>query len=488
MHENPHHERRWWILAALVVAQMMIVLDGTVVNIALPSAQKSLGFSDDDRQWIITAYSLAFGSLLLLGGKLSDILGRRRTLIIGLIGFAAASAIGGAAQSFLMLAVSRAAQGVFAALLAPSVLALMTTTFTEPKERNKAFGIYGGVLASGASVGLLLGGALTEWLDWRAVMYVNIPIAILAVFGAYRLLVNQRPDERPRIDGLGAATVTAGLFSLVYGLSHAETSSWSDPVTVGLLIAGVVLLGLFLFIESRVDHPLLPLRVLKDRNRGAAYLTMAIAAVAMFGTFLFLTYHLQGIMGYSPVKTGAAFLPMTLVLMATAIIASTKLRPIFGPRPLMVAGMSLGAIGMVLLTQLHVDSSYLTHIVPTLVLEGLGLGLIFSTASNNATLGLLRSDAGVGSATTNASQQIGGSIGTALLSTLAATATADYLVGSQPTNEAVRVATVHGFTTAFMWSAIIFAVGAVVALVGFTGGASTTQTASEPTGEPVVVH
>jgi EmrB/QacA subfamily drug resistance transporter len=486
MHENPHHERRWWILAALIVSQLMIVLDGTVVNIALPSAQEALGFSNDDRQWIVTAYSLAFGSLLLLGGKISDIFGRKNTLIVGLIGFAVASAIGGAAQSFLMLAASRAGQGVFAALLAPAVLSILTTTFTEPAERNKAFGIYGGVLASGASVGLLLGGALTEWLDWRAVMYVNIPIAVIAVFGIYRLLVNQRPDEQPRIDWFGAATVTGGLFALVYGLAHAETSSFSDPVTVGFLIAGVVLLALFVFIESRVAHPLLPLRVLADRNRGAAYLTMAIAAVAMFGTFLFLTYHLQGIMGFSPVRTGAAFLPMTLVLMATAIVASTRLLPRFGTRPLVAAGMALGAAGMFYLAQLEVDSSYLTHIVPTLVLEGLGLGLIFATASNAATFGLLRSDAGVGSATTNASQQIGGSIGTALLSTLAATATADYLVGQQASEEAVRIATVHGFTTAFTWAAIIFAAGAVVALVTFRSGDLKSEQVAA--GEPVVVH
>jgi MFS family permease len=247
-----------------------------------------------------------------------------------------------------------------------------------------------------------------------------------------------------------------------------------------------VLLALFIFIESRVEHPLLPLRVLADRNRGAAYLTMAIAAVAMFGTFLFLTYHLQGIMGFSPVRTGAAFLPMTLVLMATAIVASTRLLPRFGTRPLVAAGMALGAAGMFYLTQLQVDSSYLTHIVPTLVLEGLGLGLIFATASNAATFGLLRSDAGVGSATTNASQQIGGSVGTALLSTLAATATADYLVGQQATDEAMRIATVHGFTTAFTWSAIIFAVGAVVALVVFKGGDLKSEQAT--VGEPVVVH
>ena len=340
------------------------------------------------------------------------------------------------------------------------------------------------MLASGASVGLLLGGALTEWLDWRAVMYVNVPIAVIAVFGAYKLLINQRPDEQPRIDMLGAITVTGGLFSLVYGLSHAETSSWSDPVTVGFLIAGVVLLAAFLFIESKVDHPLLPLRVLKDRNRGAAYLTMAIAAIAMFGTFLFLTYFLQGILGFTPVKTGAAFLPMTLVLMATSIFASIRLRPRFGPRPLMVAGMLLGALGMVLLTQLHADSSYAGHIVPTLVLEGVGLGLIFATASNSATLGLRPSDAGVGSATTNASQQIGGSIGTALLSTLAATATTDYLTSHQPTDDLVRVATVHGFTTAFLYSAIIFGIGAVVAFFAFKGGAPAAVTSAEP----VVVH
>ncbi|MCA9860203.1 MAG: MFS transporter [Thermomicrobiales bacterium] len=486
MHENPHHERRWWILAALVLSQMMIVLDGTVVNIALPSAQEGLGFSNDDRQWIVTAYSLAFGSLLLLGGKISDIFGRKRTLIVGLIGFAAASAIGGAAQSFLMLAASRAGQGVFAALLAPAVLSVLTTTFTESTERNKAFGIYGGVLASGASVGLLLGGALTEWLDWRAVMYVNVPIAVLAVFGIYRLLINQRPDEQPSIDWLGAVTVTGGLFALVYGLAHAETSSFSDPVTVGFLIAGVVLLALFVFIEARVEHPLLPLRVLADRNRGAAYLTMAISGIAMFGTFLFLTFHLQGIMGYSPVRTGAAFLPMTLVLMASAVIASTKLLPRFGTRSLVTAGMALGAVGMLYLTQLEVDSSYLGHIVPTLILEGFGLGLVFATASNAATFGLLRSDAGVGSATTNASQQIGGSIGTALLSTLAATATADYLLGRQPTEEAFRVATVHGFTTAFTWSAIIFGIGAVVALVAFKGGAPDSHPATA--GEPVIAH
>jgi EmrB/QacA subfamily drug resistance transporter len=344
--QNPHHERRWWILATLSIAQLMVVLDATVVNIALPSAQKALGFSNDQRQWIITAYSLAFGSLLLLGGKLSDLFGRKLTLIAGLCGFAIASAVGGAAQSFEMLAAARAVQGTFGALLAPAVLSLVTTTFTEPTERNKAFGIFGGVLASGASIGLLLGRALTEWIDWRAVMYVNIVIAVFAVSGALTLLVNQRPAEKPRIDLVGTLTVTAGLFAVVFGLSHAETTSWGDSLTVGFLAAGVVLLALFVAIEARVAHPLLPLRVLADRNRGASYLTILIAVGAMFGTFLFLTYDLQAIKGYSPIRTSLAFLPMTLVVMATSMIGSTLLRPRFGPRWLVTIGMALGAVGM----------------------------------------------------------------------------------------------------------------------------------------------
>jgi predicted MFS family arabinose efflux permease len=385
-----------------------------------------------------------------------------------------------------MLAGSRALQGVFAALLAPAVLSILSTTFTDPKERNRAFGIYGGVLAAGASVGLLLGGVLTEWLDWRAVMYVNVPIAIIAVAAAMRFLVNQVQPNQPRIDIAGAVTVSLGLFLVVFGFSNAETSGWGDSVTVGSLVAGIALLVSFIVIESRVAHPLLPLRVLKDWNRGGAYLTMAIAAIAMFGTFLFLTYNLQGIMGYSPVRTGAAFLPMTIVLMVTAIVSSTRLRPLFGPRALVATGMALGAVGMVYLTRLGVDAAYMTDILPALLVEGLGLGLVFSTASNNSTLGVLPADAGVASATTNASQQIGGSLGAALLSTVAATATADYLASHAATSDAVAQATVHGFTTGFAWSAAIFAVGAVVALLTFRKNSP--SVVAEVSNEPVLVH
>src|SRR5215204_3782443 len=275
MTQQPHHhERRWWILAALCVAQMMVVLDATIVNIALPSAQQDLGFSNDDRQWIVTAYSLAFGSLLLLGGKLGDLFGRKWTLIVGLCGFAIASGVGGASTSFPMLAAARATQGAFGALLAPSVLALLTTTFTAPADRNRAFGYFGGVVASGASVGLLLGGALTEWIDWRAVMYVNVVIALFPLAGALTFLVNQQAAEKPHLDLAGTVTVTAGLFAVVYGFSHAETTSWSNSVTLGSLAVGVVLLALFVAIEARIAQPLLPLRVLADRNRGASNLTI----------------------------------------------------------------------------------------------------------------------------------------------------------------------------------------------------------------------
>ena len=462
-HSNPHHERRWAILAILGLAQLMVVLDATIVNIALPSAQKALHFSNDNRQWIVTAYSLAFGSLLLLGGKISDLFGRKWTFVAGLAGFALASAVGGAAQSFVMLATARAFQGAFGALLAPAALSLLTTTFTDTGERNKAFGIYGAIAGSGASVGLLLGGLLTQYLDWRFSMYVNLVFAAVAVSGAITLLHNQAPAVKPRIDIPGVLTVTSGLFALVYGFNHAQTTSWSDGVTIAALTAGVGLLAAFVAIERRVSSPLLPLRVVMDRNRAAAFISMGLAAVAMFGVFLFLTYYLQVSRGYSPVTTGLAFLPMTLVVMISAVVATTRLRARVGPRPLIVTGMALGAIGMLMLRGIGLDSSYAGVILPGLVVMGTGLGLVFSTAMNSATLGVEPQDAGVASATVNAAQQVGASLGTALLSTLAASAATSVLAGHRPTPALVAHAAIHGYTTAFTVSAGVFAVAAVIA-------------------------
>lgn len=482
-HHNPHHARRWTILAVLGVAQLMVVLDATIVNIALPSAQKTLHFSNDERQWIVTAYSLAFGSLLLLGGKLSDLFGRKWTFIAGLIGFACASAVGGAAQSFAMLAAARACQGAFGALLAPAALSLLTTTFTEASERNKAFGIYGAIAGSGASIGLLLGGVLTQYLNWRFAMYVNVVFAVFAVSGAAVLLHNVKPKVRPKIDLPGALTVSLGLFALVYGFNHAQTTSWSNSMTIASLAVGVVLIATFALLELRVAHPLLPMRIVFDRNRAASFNSMGLASAAMFGVFLFLTYYLQENLRYSPVKTGLAFLPMTAVIMVTAVIATTRLRSHFGPRPLVFVGMTLGAAAMLILSGISMTTTYLTGILPALLIMGLGLGLVFATAMNNAVLGVQPADAGVASATVNASQQVGGSLGTALLSTLAASAATSYLVGLRPTPSVLAAAAVHGYTTAFTWAAGIFALAAVVALVLY----ASKEDEPAPLSEPVMV-
>jgi EmrB/QacA subfamily drug resistance transporter len=480
---NQRSDRRWLILAILGLAQLMVVLDVTVVNIALPSAQKALHFSNSDRQWIVTAYSLAFGSMLLLGGKFGDLFGRKWTLIAGLSGFAIASAIGGAAQSFTMLAGARALQGLFGALLAPSALSLLTTTFSDPAERGKAFGVFGAIAGSGASIGLLLGGALTELFDWRAVMYVNLVIAMVAVSGALALLSNNAPGQRPRFDIPGILSVSGGLFALVYGLSHAQTTSWGNTLTLAMLAAATVLLSLFVWIERRAPHPLLPLRVVLDRNRGASFMSIGLAAASMFGVFLFLTYYLQQNLGYSPVMTGVAFLPMTLVVMATATTATTMLVPRLGPRLLVTLGMLLGAGGMLYLTKLGVHSSYATAIMPALIAVGMGVGLVFAPAMSNGTLGVEAHDAGVASAMVNTSQQIGGAVGTALLSTIATAATS--LVSSgHPTAALIAHATVHGYTTAFAWSAALFALGAIVAAVVFPRGVPQ----SGPAAERVFAH
>jgi EmrB/QacA subfamily drug resistance transporter len=483
-HTDPHHARRWLILAILGLAQLMVVLDATIVNIALPSAQKALQFSDANRQWIVTAYALAFGSLLLLGGRVGDLFGRKWVFVVGLVGFAVASAAGGAAQSFGMLVGARAAQGVFGAMLAPASLSLLTTTFTEPAERNKAFGIFGAIAGSGAAAGLLLGGVLTEYLSWRWCLYVNLAFAGVAVFGALSLLHNQPHPDKPRIDIPGTITASAGLFALVYGFSHAATTSWANATTLGFLAAGVVLIAVFVALQQRVANPLLPLRVVLDRDRGGSYLAMGLSAIAIFGVFLFLTYYLQQNLGFSPIQSGLAFLPMTFAIMISATTAQTKLVPRFGARPLVGLGMAAGAVGMMYLTGIGVHSSYASHVLPALMVMGVGFGLIFAPAMSAATLGVDPQDAGVASALVNAMQQIGGSIGTALLSTLAASASTSYLAGRRPTPDLVAQAAVHGYTTAFWWSAAIFGVAAVACTLLLRPGVPATA----PAGEPVFAH
>jgi EmrB/QacA subfamily drug resistance transporter len=460
--ENPHHQRRWLILVVLCLAQLMVVLDATIVNIALPSAQRALHFSNENRQWIITAYALAFGSLLLLGGRISDTFGRKWTFIAGLSGFAIASAVGGAAPSFGVLVTARAAQGAFGALLAPAALSLMSTVFSDGTERTRAFGIYSAIAGGGSAVGLLLGGALTQYLTWRYCLYVNLLLATPAGIGGLILLVNQRPSTQTRIDIPGAITVTGGLFALVYGVSNAETHGWGAATTLAFLILAVILLSVFVTIERRSTHALLPPRILRDRDRAASFIAVGLVSMGMFGVFLFLTYYLQQTLDFSPVTTGLAFLPMSAGVILAATLGGSLLLPRLGRKVIVASGMTLGAVGMVLLAQLSVRSGYWLHVAPGLTLLGIGIGMVFSSAFNGGTIGVAEADSGVASATVNTFQQVGGSFGTALLSTLFATAVSHYVAGHGRTPTILRAAQVHGYTSAFWWSAAILAVGAVV--------------------------
>ena len=456
---------RWAILALLGVAQLMVVLDATIVNIALPSAQKALGFSTDNRQWIVTAYALAFGSLLLLGGKLGDLFGRKWTFVAGLVGFALASAIGGLAQSFGMLVAARALQGAFGALLAPSALSLLTVTFAGSPDRAKAFGIFGAIAGGGASVGLILGGVLTQTLSWRWCLYVNLLIAVPTVLVALRLLQNHPPEGRSQIDVPGVLLACGGLFALVYGFSNAETHSWTTPLTIVSLAASVVLLAAFVAVERGRSNPLLPLHIVVDRARGGAYLSIALAGAGVFAVFLFLTYFMQQNLHFSPVKTGLSFLPMTAVLVATSTTVQTKVLYRTGAKPLVAAGMTLGLIAMLLLTRLAPNASYASHVLPSLLILGAGMGCIFAPAFSTATLGVDGSEAGVASAMVNTSQQVGGSVGTALLSTLFASAASAYATSHHGVAGLGEAAAIHGYTVAFSWAAGIFGLGLVLALV-----------------------
>ncbi|MFF9765704.1 MFS transporter [Streptomyces sp. NPDC014636] len=463
--------RRWWILAVVAIAQLMVVLDATIVNIALPSAQTDLGFSDGNRQWIVTAYALAFASLLLLGGRIADLFGRKPAFLVGVVGFAAASALGGAANGFTMLVAARALQGVFGALLAPAALSLLNTTFTDARERARAFSVYGAIAGAGGAVGLLLGGVLTDALDWRWTLYVNVAIAVIAFAGGWTLLGNHRDAANAKLDVPGTVLVAAGLFALVYGFSNAETHDWDSPLTWGFLTAGGLLLAAFAWWQTRTAHPLLPLRILLDRDRAGSFLAVLITGAGMFGVFLFLTYYLQLNLGFSPTKTGVAFLPMVGALMVTAQAGTTMLLPRFGPKTVIPLGFAIATAGMAWLTGIGLGSHYLGAVLPQLIVIGVGLGLVMPPAMQLATGGVAAEDAGVASATVNAMQQVGGSIGTALLNTLAAGAATDYLSGRDATSKLVQAqATIESYTTAFRWSAVLFGAGAVIAFLCYRRG------------------
>ena len=478
---NEPDPRRWWALTVLAAAQLMIILDASIVNIALPSAQKDLGISNADRQWMVTAYTLAFGALLLLGGRIADYTGRKRTFIIGLLGFAGASAIGGLAPNQELLFGARALQGAFAALMAPAALSIVTVTFTKPKERARAFGVFGALAGGGAAIGLIVGGVLTEYASWRWCLGVNVPFAIVVAAAAIPIVHESKAHGDTRYDVPGVLLATVGLFSLVYGFTEAAKAKhpddpastavkgWGDPSTITWLVLAVVLLVAFVLWERRAKNPMLPLRVILDRNRGGSYLTFLMVGAGLFAMFLFLTYYFQINLGYTPLQAGFAFLPFSIGLIFAAGFVS-QLLPRVGPRALMLPGLVLAIGSMLLLTRIEQGTSYWAVVFPAMVVMSVGLAGVFIPAASTSLLGVEEHDAGVASAVLNTSQQIGGSLGTALLNTVFAGAVTTYFTDNPPKSvgqaqQILPLAFIHGYHVSFYWGAVLFAAALVAAAV-----------------------
>jgi EmrB/QacA subfamily drug resistance transporter len=478
--EEPY-ERRWLALGVIALTVLLVILDATIVNIALPAVSADLGITAATQQWIVTAYTLTFGGFLLLGGRIADFWGRKRTYLVGAGGFAVASALGGLAQNEAMLFAARALQGAFGALLAPASLALLTVLFTDAKERAKAFAVYGAIAGGGSAVGLLLGGVLTEYADWRWCFWVNLPVAIIAIVLAIPFVPESRAPGDTRYDLPGAVLVTLGLASFVYGFTRVAEASqenaqpggsgesgWTEPWALFFIAAGVLLVAAFVVVELRTRNPLLPMRLVLDRNRGGAYLTSTLVGAGLIGAFFFLSLYFQQVLGYQPVHAGLASLPTTLGVLISAGAASTLVTKV-GPKPLMVLGGLLAATALFMLSFLGLDTSFWELPFPAQLLLGLGLGFTFVPLSNLALIGAGTHDAGAASAVLNATQQVGASVGTALLATLSVGAITDYFTdavasGRNPQDPAVSLAAqVEGYTTAFTWAAVLLAVGALAA-------------------------
>jgi EmrB/QacA subfamily drug resistance transporter len=449
-------------LFVVAISQLMLVLDGSIMNIAIPSAKIELGITDANQQWIITAYTLAFGSLLLLGGRIGDFMGRKRIFIIGLLGFAGASALGGIATNQELLFAARALQGVFGALLAPAALAIISVTFTVPSERAKAFGVFGAISGGGAAIGLIVGGALTEYFSWRWCLGVNTPIAILAALLAAKYVHESKAEGDHTYDIPGVITATAGLFALTYGFNEAARAGWTNSITLTFFATAAVLLIAFVVIESKVANPLMPLRVITERNRGGSYLGSLIVGAGLFSMFLFLGLYLQVILGYTPLRSGFAFIPFSIGIIIFAGVAS-QLLPKVGPKPLMVPGLVFAGIGLLMLTRITPETGYATHVLPSLLIMSSGIALVFIPLTSTSLHGVSGRDTGVASAMVNTSQQIGGSLGVALLNTIAATATTSYAATHTELGKMVQpFAVTHGFTVAFKVSAALLFAGALV--------------------------
>ena len=458
--------RRWWALAVIALAQLMVVLDGTVVTIALPSAQRALHISNADRQWAITAYTLAFGGLLLLGGRIADYLGRKRIFLVGLVGFAAASALGGAARNGATLFGARAVQGLFAALLAPAALSLITVTFTEVKERSRAFAVYGAISGGGAAIGLILGGTLTEYASWRWCLYINVPIAIAAFIAGTILVTESKSGGGSSYDVPGAILGTAGLVALVYGFTEAAKTGvgWLSAQTIGFLVGAAILLVAFVLVELRSVSPLLPMRVVLDRNRGGSYLASLLSFAGLFAMFLFLSYYFQYNLGWSALKSGVAFLPFSGGIIVTSGVVSGLL-PRTGPKPLMLVGLAMTTVGLATFTTISDTSSWVTRVLPGELLMSVGFALVVVPLSSLALTGVDADDAGEASAVLNSTQQIGGSLGTALLNTLYASAVSSYVLAHHLVLSAFNpLAAIRGYHVAF-WTGVGLLSAAFVAVL-----------------------
>ncbi|MBB2924628.1 MFS transporter [Cellulomonas cellasea] len=469
--ETTSTRRRWWILVVVSLTQLVVVLDGTIVNIALPQAQQSIGLSDLERQWVVTAYALCFGALLLLGGRIADYGGRKRTFLVGMVGFGLASGYGGLVDSGTELIVARGLQGVFAALMAPAALAILTTTFPVGKDRITAFAVFGSIAGAGAGIGLVLGGVLTEFASWRWCLLVNVPVVAVAVVAGALLLTESRAEGDTTYDWVGGALVVLGLGSLVYGFTRAE-HGWGHADVVGFIGAGVVLLALFVLSQTKVAHPLLPLRVVRHRVRAGALLLQAVAGTVMIGAMLYVTLHLQIVLALSPLQAGLASLPLTVAIGVVAPLLA-RLLPVTGPRVLMITGPLVGAAAMVYLSRLTADGTYAVQVLPALIVLGIGMAMMFVPMQNLALVGVEPHDAGVASAATNAAMQIGGSIGLAVFTSVYASASAG---GRGP------AALVDGYSAAFVATAVALLVAAVIAVVCIRG----TKEELMPSGEGVV--
>jgi EmrB/QacA subfamily drug resistance transporter len=455
------HRNPWLVLVLVCMAQFMVILDATIVNVALPSIQKDLGISEADLQWIVNAYALTFGGFLLLGGRAGDLIGRKLVFLVGLVVFTAASLANGLAMSSEFLIIFRGVQGLGAALIAPAALSIITTTFAEGKERTKAMGVWAAIAVGGGAVGLVLGGMLVEWLSWPWIFFVNVPVGIAVFVAAWRYVPESKDEHAHKsFDLAGAVTVTSGLIALVYGIVKAQEKGWASAHTFGFFTLAFVLLASFFVIESRSQEPLVRLSIFRVRPVRAANTTMFLVAAGLFAMFFFNTIYLQRVLGYSPLQAGIAFLPFTAGIIIGAGL-SQQLVPKLGAREVPLIGMPLAIAGMLLFTQLEPGGSYVTGLLPGMILASVGMGLTFVPVTLIATSGIPVDDAGLASGLYNTSQQIGGALGLAILNTLAVSKTTDVLtgLGRKPTAADTGKALVEGFHIAYVGSAVLIGLG-----------------------------